>query len=121
MKKKSAGKVMALARGHVYTPILFVIVTLVLWYFFQLLVRIVITCLPGGDACLLGWSGWPLQMLVWPVPNAARFLYGSPVLDAIVSLVTLALALWPAIQIFFPADDLGCPPPDPHDRAPSNP
>jgi hypothetical protein len=107
-------------RGRAYTPILFVIVTLVLWYFFQLLTRIVITCLPGGDACLLGWPGWPLQMFVWPIPNAARFLYDSRVMDAIVSLVTLALALWPAIQIFFPPEDLTVPPSDTRDRAPSN-
>ena len=121
MKRKSAADgVMALVRGHAYTPILFVMVTLALWYVFQLMVRIVITCLPGGDACLLGWPGWPLQMLVWPVSNAATFLYGSPVLDAIVSLVTLALALWPAIQIFYPAEDLTVPPSDTRDRAPSN-
>jgi hypothetical protein len=111
---------MALVRGHAYTPILFVMVTLALWYVFQLMVRIVITCLPGGDACLLGWPGWPLQMLVWPVSNAARFLYGSAALDAIVSLVTLALALWPAIQIFFPPEDLSPHSSNTSDRAPSN-
>jgi hypothetical protein len=96
-------------RGRSYTPILFVIVTLALWYFFQLLMRIVITCLPGGDACLLG---------LWP--NVPRFLYGSAPLDVIVSLLTLALALWPSIRIFFPPEDLSAPPPPTRDRAVSN-
>jgi hypothetical protein len=111
MTTKSPGAdVKGWIRGHPYTPILFVIVTMLLWYFFQLLTRIVITCLPGGDACLLGWPGWPLQMFVWPIPNAATYLYNNPYLDATVSLITLALALWPAIQIFFPPEDLSVPP-----------
>jgi hypothetical protein len=93
-------------RGHPYTPILFVVFTLLLWYAFQLLARLVITCLPGGDACLLGWAPWPLHLLVWPIRDAPRFLYGSAGLDATVSLVTLAFALWPAIQIFFPPEPL---------------
>jgi hypothetical protein len=103
-----------------FTPIKFVVVTLALWYFFQLMVRIVITCLPGGDACLLGWPGWPLQMLVWPISNASRFLYGNAYLDAIVSVTTLALALWPAIQFFFPPEDLSVQPRATGGRAPSN-
>src|SRR5690242_20095598 len=90
-------------RGRPYTPILFVICTALLWYFFQLLVRIVITCLPGGDSCLLGWAPWPLYPLFWPVRTASTWLYNSRVMDAMVSLVTLALALWPSLQIFFPA------------------
>jgi hypothetical protein len=96
-------------RDRPFTPILFVVVTALLWYAFQLLVRIVLTCLPGGDACLLGWAPWPLHGLFWPVASASRFLYGSAWLDGIVSLVTLALALWPALRIFFPADDLSAP------------
>jgi hypothetical protein len=109
MTNNAAGVVKGWFRGRAYTPILFVVSTLVIWYFFQLLARIVITCLPGGDACLVGWAPWPLQMLVWPAPTPSKFLYGSSSLDAIVSLVTLALALWPAIQIFFPPDPLDPP------------
>lgn len=93
-------------RGRTYTPIVFVVFTMLLWYAFQLLVRIVITCLPGGDACLLGWAPWPLHMMVWPIPNPPRFLYGSPRLDAMISIVTLGFAVWPAIQIFFPPEPL---------------
>ena len=93
-------------RGRTYTPIVFVVFTMLLWYAFQLLVRIVITCLPGGDACLLGWAPWPLHLLVWPIPTPPQYLYGKGWLDAIVSLVTLAFALWPAIQIFFPPEPL---------------
>jgi hypothetical protein len=110
MTKKAGGIVERWIRHRAYTPILFVVVTLLVWYFFQLLVRIVITCLPGGDACLLGWAGWPLHMFVWPIPNPSKYLYGNAFLDATVSLTTLALALWPAIQIFFPPDDLSVPP-----------
>ena len=93
-------------RNRPFTPILFVMFTLILWYVFQLMARIVITCLPGGDACLLGWAPWPLQMLVWPIPHPSRFLYESAPLDALVSLVTLTLALWPSIRIFFPPERL---------------
>ena len=107
MTNNGTGTVSRWIRKRTYTPILFVIATLAFWYLFQLLVRIVITCLPGGDSCLLGWAPWPLHMLVWPIPSPSRFLYDSPTLDALVSVITLALALWPAIQIFFPPEDLG--------------
>jgi hypothetical protein len=109
MAKNADGIVNRWIRHRSYTPILFVITALALWYFFQLLVRIVLTCLPGGDACLLGWAHWPLQMLVWPIPTPPKFLYDSARLDAIVSLLTLALALWPAVQIFFPPENLEVP------------
>src|SRR5262245_4887314 len=109
MTKNADGIVNRWIRHRSYTPILFVITTLGLWYIFQLLVRIVLTCLPGGDACLLGWAPWPLHKLVWPTPTAPRFLYGIPAVDVIVSLLTLALALWPAIQMFFPPDELDVP------------
>ena len=97
-----AGSGKSWIRGRPFTPILFVIVTLLLWYFFQLLMRIVITCLPGGDACLLR---------LWP--DVPKFLYSSAPLDLIVSLLTLALALWPSIRIFFPPEDLSVPPQKP--------
>jgi hypothetical protein len=103
---KSKGFFNTRIRKQPYTPILFVMFTLSLWYVFQLMSRIVITCLPGGDACLLGWAPWPLHWLVWPIAQPSTYLYGSPPLDAFVSLVTLLLALWPGIRIFFPPEQL---------------
>jgi len=106
MTENGAATVNSWIRGRTYTPIVFVVFTMLLWYAFQLLVRIVITCLPGGDACLLGWAPWPLHMLVWPIPDPPRFLYGSARLDALISILTLGFAVWPAIQIFFPPEPL---------------
>jgi hypothetical protein len=92
-------------RGRAYSPIFFVVFALLTWYGFQLLTRVVITCLPGGDACLLQRQGWPLTWLFWPAPSPQQYLYDRPALDFLVSLTTLALALWPAIQVFYPSSD----------------
>ncbi len=93
-------------RGRRYTKILFIVFTLLLWFSFQLLARFVITCLPGGDACVLRSPA--VQWLVkpdWKDAGSAtfvRYLYDNPWLDALVSLTMLAAALWPLILIFFP-------------------
>ena len=107
-------------------PVWFVIATLLLWFFFQLLARAVITCVPGGDACLLRsqallpvkntvpvrWLIWILHRLGWPGwlvegPFFERYLYGSRLMDSLISFALLALALWPTVMIFFPGQKRG--------------
>lgn len=98
----------------------FVIGTLVVWFIFQLLARMVITCLPGGDACVLRSSAfapvkstWPVSWFVWFVremlgwnswttsPALTQYLYNSKGMDSFVSFVLLALSLWPTILFFY--------------------
>lgn len=88
-------------------PFLFVVSTLVIWFLFLSLARIVITCQPGGDPCMAPSAiqqGWAQ---LWPQAGETDakwrgYLYGNAWVEAFVSLVFLALAVWQGIRVFFP-------------------
>jgi hypothetical protein len=84
---------------------LFVVVTLLLWYVFNLATRVVITCLPGDDSCILRHFDW-LQL------HSSPYLYGSRYVDAFVTLATLVAAFSVAIRTFYPPDDFDRPAPN---------
>ncbi len=93
-----------------YRPFLFVIVMFAVWFLFDLLARVVLTCMPGGDVCVLKMSGWPLQWLVFPAQHPAEpfYLYNHWPIDLLVSVLTLFLAIWAVSTVVFP-DDLTYP------------
>jgi hypothetical protein len=80
-----------------FGAVLFVLATIVLWFVFGSLAQIVITCIPGGARCLLA-NDWR----TWFVGNGTDTISRR---DAILMLISLAIAAWAAVRIFFPAED----------------
>lgn len=94
-------------RRKVYIPFVFVVGMFAVWFLFDLLARVVLTCMPGGDVCVLKRPGWPLQFMVFPTqdPAVPSYLYGHKSIDIIVSLLTLCLAIWVVFTVAFPPED----------------
>jgi ABC-type nitrate/sulfonate/bicarbonate transport system permease component len=80
------------------SSVLFVAVTLFMWYAVNVAARVAITCIPGGEQCILQTGIFPST----PRP----YLYGKRYLDVLVTLVSLAVGFSIAIRTFFPPDDL---------------
>ena len=80
------------------SSVLFVAVTLAMWYAVNVAARVTITCIPGGDQCILRTGIFSSA----PRP----YLYGNRYLDVLVTLVSLAVGFSIAIRTFFPPDDL---------------
>lgn len=80
-----------------FGAVLFVLTTIVLWFVFGSLAQIVITCIPGAGRCLLAddWRSWF-------VGNGTDAISRR---DTILMLISLAIAAWAAVRIFFPAED----------------
>ena len=94
-------------RRNSYVPFFFVVGMFAVWFLFDLLARVVVTCMPGGDVCVLKRPGWPLQFMVFPSqdPAVPVYLYGHKSIDIIVSLLTLCLAIWVVFTVAFPQED----------------
>jgi hypothetical protein len=93
------------------------------WFVFDLLARVVLTCMPGGDLCVLKLAGWPLHFLVVPAsvpPAAPRYLFNHWPVDFLVSLLTLCLAIWAITTVLYPAEDLSQPPCPSKGASPTN-
>lgn len=98
-------------RRKPYVPFVFVVGMFAVWFLFDLLARVVVTCMPGGDVCVLKSPGWPLQFLLLPGqrPGQPVYLYNRWPIDLLVSLLTLLLAIWVVTTVLYPADDLSQP------------
>lgn len=109
-QKKGAGSVWPGRAWGAIKPAAFVVVTLVTWYVFLALARIVVTCQPGGDPCRA--PDVIRQGLKWVWPEAAdtaslgafskEYLYGAPGVDAMFAVVLLCFAVWQGVRLVFP-------------------
>jgi hypothetical protein len=80
-----------------FGAVFFVLTTIVLWFVFGSLAQIVITCIPGGARCLLV-DDWR----TWFIGNGTDAIGRR---DALLMLISLGIAAWAAVRIFFPAED----------------
>ena len=80
-----------------FGAILFVLTTIALWFVFGSLSEVAITCIPGGARCLLagGWQSWSNG-------NGTDAISGR---DMVVMLISLAIAAWAAMRMFYPPED----------------
>jgi hypothetical protein len=77
--------------------VIFVLFTFALWFVFGTLAEVVITCVPGGARCLLADGWW-----VWRTEPATDTINKR---EAFVMIMTLLIAAWAAMRVFFPPED----------------
>jgi hypothetical protein len=80
-----------------FGAVLFVLFTFCLWFVFGTFAEVVITCVPGGARCLVADDWW-----VWRAEGPTGAINKR---EAFVMVLSLMIAAWAAMRVFYPPED----------------